>query len=108
MLTKTIGFGNENEIIRFPDKSIPARGVLLLVNKNPSETPLSAGFDIKMDADDQVFGAGPHRYLIVDENKLEIPNDEKWLLILRSNKPWDVGDDDVADDRDSLSNRSSC
>ena len=91
-LTKTTGFGNENEIIRFPDKSIPARGVLLLVNKNPSETPLSAGFDIKMDADDQVFGAGPHQYFIVDENKLEIPNDDKWLLILRSNKPWDVGD----------------
>ena len=90
-LTKTTGFGNENEIIRFPDKSIPARGVLLLVNKDPSETPLSAGFDIKMDADNQVFGAGPHRYLIVDENKLEIPNDDKWLLILRSNKPWDVG-----------------
>ena len=58
-LPKTTGFGNENEIVRFPDKSIPARGVLLLVNKNPSETPLSAGFDIKMDADDQVFGAGP-------------------------------------------------
>ena len=91
-LTKTTGFGNENEIIRFPDKSIPARGVLLLVNKDPSETPLSAGFDIKMDADNQVFGAGPHRYLIVDENKLEIPNDDKWLLILRSNKPWDVED----------------
>ena len=97
-LTKTTGFGNENEIIRFPDKSIPARGVLLLVNKNPSETPLSAGFDIKIDVDDQVFGAGPHRYLIVDENKIEIPNDDKWLLILRSNKPWDVADDDVADD----------
>ena len=92
VLTKTTGFGNENEIVRFPDKSIPARGVLLLVNKDPSETPLSAGFDIKMDADNQVFGAGPHRYFIVDENKLEIPNNDKWLLILRSNKPWDVGD----------------
>ncbi len=92
VFTKTTGFGNENEIVRFPDKSISARGVLLLVNKDPSETPLSAGFDIKMDADNQVFGAGPHRYLIVDENKLEIPNDDKWLLILRSNKPWDVGD----------------
>ena len=92
VLTKTIGFGNEDEIIRFPDESIPARGILLLVNKDPSETPLSAGFDIKVDANSQVFGAGPHEYLIVDENKLEIPNDDKWLLMLRSNKPWDVGD----------------
>ena len=98
VLTKTTGFGNENEIVRFPDKSIPARGVLLLVNVDPGDTPLSAGFDITRDADDQKFGAGPHQYFIVNNDNLEIPNDEKWLLILRSNKPWDVGDDE--DDRD--------
>ena len=98
MLTKTTGFGNENEIVRFPDKSIPARGVLLLVNVDTGDTPLSAGFDITRDADDQKFGAGPHQYFIVNNDNLEIPNDEKWLLILRSNKPWDVGDDE--DDRD--------
>ena len=98
VLTKTTEFGNEDEIVRFPDKSIPARGVLLLVNKDPSETPLTAGFDIKVDANSQAFGAGPHRYLIVDENKLQIPNDDKWLLMLRSNKPWDVGGDE--EDRD--------
>ena len=92
VLTKTTGFENEEEIIRFPNKSIPARGVLLLVNGNPTRTPLSAGFDITMDADDQEFGAGPHQYLIVDENKLAIPDDDAWLLILRSNKPWDVGE----------------
>ena len=92
VLTKTIGFGNEDEIVRFPDESIPPRSVLLLVNKDPSETPLTAGFDIKVDANSQAFGAGPHQYLIVDGNKLEIPNDDKWLLMLRSNKPWDVGD----------------
>ncbi len=91
-LTKTTGFGNDAEIIRFPDKSIPARGLLLLVNVDPGDTPLSAGFDITRDADDQEFGAGPHQYLIVGENKLAIPDGDKWLLILRSGKPWDVGD----------------
>ena len=94
-LTKTTGFGDEDEIVRFSDESIPARGVLLLVNADPGGTSLSAGYDIKRDADDQEFGAGPHEYLIVDENKIEIPNDDKWLLILRSNKPWDVGDDET-------------
>ena len=92
VLTKTTRFGNEDEIVRFPDKSIPARGVLLLVNVDPGDTPLSAGFDITKNADDQAFGAGPHEYLVVDNDNLEIPNDDKWLLILRSNKPWDVGD----------------
>ena len=91
VLTKTTGFGNENEIVRFPDYSIEPRGVLLLVNRVPWQTPLSLGFDISQDAANQEFGAGPHQYLVVDDNELTIPNDDAWLLILRSNKPWDVG-----------------
>ena len=91
VLTKTTGFGNEVEIVRFPDYSIEARGVLLLVNRDPVETPLSVGFDISQNAADQAYGAGPHRYLIVDNDQLAIPNDDSWLLILRSDTPWDVG-----------------
>ena len=91
VLTKTTGFGNESEIIRFPDISVPARSVLLLLNKNPLETSLSMGFDVEIDADNQEFGAGSHQFLTVDDNKLAIPNDDQWLLILRSGKPWDVG-----------------
>ncbi|MXV78383.1 lamin tail domain-containing protein, partial [Candidatus Poribacteria bacterium] len=91
VLTKTTGYGNETEIVRFPDYTIPARGVLLLVNRDPIQTLLSVGYDITQDANNQAFGAGPQRYLVVGGDKLEIPNDDKWLLILRSNKPWDVG-----------------
>ncbi len=91
-LTITTGFGNETEIVRFPNYSIEARGVLLIVNGDPVETPLSVGFDISQAAADQAFGAGPHRYLIVDNDQLAIPNDDGWLLILRSNTPWDVGE----------------
>ena len=91
VLTKTIGFGNESEIVRFPDYSIEPNGVLLLVNKVPWQTPLSLGFDIQEDAINQEFGAAPHRYLILEDDNLAIPNDDAWLLILRSNTPWDVG-----------------
>lgn len=93
VLTKTTGFGNEDEIVRFPDYTLAARGVLLLVNRDPIQTLLSVGYDITQDDDNQAFGAGPQRYLVVDDDKLEIPNNDAWLLILRSNKPWDVGDD---------------
>ena len=92
VLTKTTGFGNETEIVRFPNYSIEARGVLLLVNRDPVETPLSVGFNISQNAADQAFGAGSHRYLVVENDQLSIPNDDGWLLILRSNTPWDVGD----------------
>ena len=91
VLTITTGFGNESEIVRFPDISIPARSVLLLVNNPPSETPLSMGFDVEMTAANQEFGTGPHKFLKVDDNKLAIPNDDQWLLILRSGQAWDVG-----------------
>ena len=90
-LTKTTGFGNETEIVQFPDYTIPARGLLLLVNRDPINTSLSVGFDITQDAANQAFGAGPQRYFVVDSNSLAIPNDNAWLLLLRSNKPWDVG-----------------
>ncbi|MCG9126954.1 hypothetical protein JT359_05065 [Candidatus Poribacteria bacterium] len=94
-LTKTIGFGNEEEIIRFDEDSeleIPARGVLLLVNDDPRNTALTAGYDVSIEADNQVFNTAPHQYLIVEDNKIDIPNDDQWLLILRNNTPWDVGD----------------
>ena len=90
-LTKTTGFGNEDEIVQFPDISIPPRSVLLLVNRNQRNTPLAMGFDVEVEAENQYFGAGPHQFLMVPGNKLAIPNDDRWLLILRSNKPWDVG-----------------
>ena len=91
VLTKTTGFDNEDEIVRFPKYTIPARGLLLLVNRDPIHTPLSVGFDITQDAGNQTFGAGPQRYFVVDNNSLAIPDDDAWLLLLRSNKPWDVG-----------------
>ena len=91
VLTKTTGFGNESEIVRFPDYSIEPNGVLLLVNRVPWQTPLSLGFDISQDAVNQEFGAAPHRYLMLEDDNLAIPNDDGWLLILRSNTPWDVG-----------------
>ena len=90
-LTLTIGDGDETEIVRFPNYSIAAHSVLLLVNSGPRRTPLAMGFNISLSAADQEFGSGPHRYLIVDDNKLNIPNNSEWLLILRSNRPWNVG-----------------
>ncbi len=90
-LTKTTGFGNESDLVRFPDISIPARSVLLLVNKNPQDTRLAMGFNVEVDAANQEFGASPHQFLTVADNNIEIPNDDRWLLILRSGKPWDVG-----------------
>ena len=99
-LTITTGVDNEDVIIEFKtDISIPARSVLLLVNKNPPDTPLSMGFDVGRDAADQELGAGPHQFLKVDENKLAIPDGDAWLLILRSNKPWDVrSEEEIEDD----------
>lgn len=93
-LSKVTAFNNESEIYRFPDISIPSGGILLLVNKHPDNTPLSRGFDLSVDNRyDQDFGADSNiSYLIVPDEKLVIPNDNDWLLILRNGNPWNVKD----------------
>ena len=94
VLTKVTSFNNESEIFRFPNKTIPAGGVLLLVNKHPDDTPLLSGFDLSVDDSyDQDFGADSNiSYLIVPDNKIAIPNNNDWFLILRDGNPWNVKD----------------
>ena len=47
---------NEAEIIRFADIKVAAKGVILLVNADPLDTSLAAGFNVKLSAADQAFG----------------------------------------------------
>ena len=71
---------NETEIIRFPDKSIPAEGVLLLVRTDPINTDLAVAHNLG--ETDQEFGYDSNvMYLVLE--KLNIPNNNNWLLILR-------------------------
>ena len=91
-LTTTTGFGNETEIYDFPEKLnnipvvIPANGVLLLLNSQPSTNDHARGFDITKTAEFQDHGvnAESHRYLVIPGNKIQIPNGDAWLLILRT------------------------
>ncbi len=89
---------DEQEIIRFPDISIPAGKVLLLVNEDPIRTSLATGYDVKItDRLNQIRGADANiSYLVVkgETNRglkgkpINIPNNNNWLLILRSGQPW--------------------
>ena len=89
-LTITTGLGNETQIIDFADADkILANGHLLLLNSHPDENKHIRGFDIRTDAGAQLFGvneADSHRYLVVGNKEIQIPADDKWLLILRSDQ----------------------
>ena len=81
---------NEHNIVQFKDTNIPAESVLLIVNKDPEETNLAAGDDIREgDKANLTLGAGSHRYLNIkrsDSKNLHIPNDiGSGYLILRDN-----------------------
>ncbi len=91
-LTRTDGTNRaEHLIVQFADKNtnIGAGDVLLIVNKDPVNTSLAAGIDIReSDRANQQFGAGPHKYLNIkrsDGRDLHIPNMTAGYLILRSN-----------------------
>ncbi len=82
---------DEINIIQFANKDtvIPAGEVLLIVNKDPVDTDLIAGIDIRESSRvNQQFGAGSHKYLNVnrsDGKNLHITNMTTGFLILRSN-----------------------
>ena len=69
-------------LIRFSDVSVPANGLLLIVNTSPDKTQLAGGDDIST-ADVEKKGS-PHLYLV--NSGLSLPDDGKFLLILRNAK----------------------
>ena len=71
----------DTSLIVFPDVSVPANGLLLLVNTEPEKTLLAAGDDI---ADTGKNGGSKHLYLV--NSGLSLPDDGKFLLILRNAK----------------------
>ena len=75
----------EHRIINFPERTVGAGEVLLIVNKEPSETDLAAGIDITISsAENQQRGAGPHKYLNV-KGALDIKDEAiDGYLILRN------------------------
>ncbi len=74
-----IDFGNNDKVL--------ANGHLLLLNSHPDTNKHIRGFDIRTAVGDQMFGVteSSHRYLVVGGNKISIPSDNNWMLILRTN-----------------------
>ena len=70
-------------LIVFPDVSVPANGILLMTNSDPDKTPLAAGDDINGSAEAKNGGL-THPYLV--DPGLALPDDGKFLLILRNAK----------------------
>ena len=66
-------------LIVFPDVSVPANGLLLIIHSGPDATRLAAGDDI---ASDGKNGGLTHLSLV--NSGLTLPDDGKFLLILRN------------------------
>ena len=71
----------DTSLIVFPDVSVPANGLLLLTNSDADKTLLAAGDNI---ADAGKNGGLKHLYLV--NAGLSLPDDGKFLLILRNAK----------------------
>ena len=68
-------------LIVFPDVSVPANGLLLLTHSKPDDTRLAAGDDIASDGKN-----GGLAHLTLVNSGLSLPDDGKFLLILRNAK----------------------
>ena len=76
------GKKEDTSLIVFPDVSVSANGLLLIMNSAPDKTPLAAGDDIT--TSDVEKKGSPHQYLV--NSGLSLPDDGKFLLILRKTK----------------------
>ena len=78
------GKQEDTSLIVFPDVSVPANGLLLITHSDPTaEGNVLAGGDDVSTADVEQKGSS-HRYLVADG--LSLPDDGKFLLILRKAK----------------------
>lgn len=68
----------EIDIVSFPDYTLPADGILLITNTDPSETTLLRGQNIRTP---DIRKGAQHHYLVADQ--LNLP-DTQYMLILRS------------------------
>ena len=74
----------DTSLVVFPDVSVPANGLLLLTNQPSDKTPLAGGDDVAAAGSDKRRKGLTHLSL-VDAN-LSLPDDGKFLLILRNAK----------------------
>ena len=75
---KDSSVSEEIDIVSFPDRTLPAGGILLITNTDPRQTTLLRGRNIRTP---DIRDGAQHEYLVTD--KLQLPN-IPYLLILRS------------------------
>ena len=76
------GKKEDTSLVIFPDVSVPANGLLLLTNQPSDKTPLAGGDDIAA-SDEKKKGLS---HLTLVQSGLSLPDDGKFLLILRKAK----------------------
>ena len=74
----------DTSLVVFPDVSVPANGLLLLTNQPSDKTPLAGGDDVAAAGSDKRRKGLQHLSLV--NAGLSLPDDGKFLLILRNAK----------------------
>ena len=74
----------DTSLVMFPDVSVPANGLLLLTNMPSDKTPLAGGDDVAAAGSDKRRKGLQHLSLV--DAALSLPDDGKFLLILRNAK----------------------
>ena len=74
----------DTSLVVFPDVSVPANGLLLLTNQPSDKTPLAGGDDVAAAGSDKRRKGLTHLSLV--DAGLSLPDDGKFLLILRNAK----------------------
>lgn len=94
-ITFVTAVGEEPDGVVLPKSEIPAGSYLLLVNTDPSETFLARGVPAGVKEDDFLRQGSKHLYHA--DNKLVMPNDKKFMIVLRNDSDANKNSEKVED-----------
>ena len=94
-LSIVTGVGEDIDLVDLPPYTMERNEILVIYNQYPDFTDLMGGIDIEV-AEDRRFSTGAvHRYFVSED--LDIPNNKKFVLLLRSENDQNGKDEAIED-----------
>ena len=104
--TKSIELGNwelsivssdseDADLVNLPEYTLPRNEILLIVNRHPRDGFLLDGINIKEPDFQQLRNGAQHKYFVYED--LNMPNDQQFILILRSDDDKNGRDEAIED-----------
>ena len=85
----------DTDLVNLPDYTLPRAEILLIVNRHPRDSFLADGINIKEPDFQELRNGAQHKYFVYED--LNMPSDQQFILILRSDDDKNGRDEAIED-----------